>query len=430
MMRAFKLFQAMKKLFTLLLCLTGYVYSQWTVSYTFTPAQSLQAIRFYDANTGYTVAPVYGGLTYEIHKTTNAGANWVDQNAGYTGTRLMAIWILHPDTVYISGNEGLILKTVNGGTNWVTINSEATLQLWGLQFVNSFTGYVAGSNGRIMKTTNAGANWFNQSSGTPNLLSSIHFRNDNTGYISGGSIIIKTTNAGANWVSLSAPYINLENIRDITFIDDINGIAVSDADRVFKTTNAGANWMIFSTGTGQSLFGVFFTDANTGFTCGFSGAIARTSNAGVNWSVQTSPLNEILTDVWFTSVNTGYISTWSGKVLKTTNGGMVAVTPISSEVPDRFLLYQNYPNPFNPTTKIRFEIPLSRGVDAEGRRSVSAKLIVYDILGREVAKLVNEDLKPGVYEAEFDGSNYSSGVYHYKLTVGIFHETKKMLMIK
>ena len=75
----------------------------------------------------------------EIHKTTNGGLNWVDQNAGYTGERFMCIWIIHPDTVYISGNTGHILKTVNGGLNWVTLTTNTTEQLWGLQFVNSFT---------------------------------------------------------------------------------------------------------------------------------------------------------------------------------------------------------------------------------------------------------------------------------------------------
>jgi len=425
----------MKKVFMLLINLTGLIYSQWNVSYTFNPAQSLQAIKFYDANTGYTCAPVYGGSFMEIHKTTNAGVNWVDQNAGYTGTRLMSIFILHPDTVYISGNEGIILKTVNGGTNWVTINSEPTLQLWGIFFVNSFTGFVVGSSGRIMKTTNAGVNWVNQTSPVLAALSNLYFLNENTGFICGSTVAFKTTNAGTNWLNMNAPFISFETFRDIYFFNENTGLYVSDAGRIGKTTNSGVNWTLVNSGTTESLFGVKFTDINTGYACGNNGAILRTTDGGNNWSVQTSPVVEILTDVWFTSANTGYISTWQGKILKTTNGGMVPVTPISTEVPEAFGLSQNYPNPFNPATKIRFSLPSTslrlRGVvDSPSEGEEQVKLIIYDVLGNEIETPVNEKLAPGIYEVTFNGANYSSGIYYYRLIAGGCTDTKKMVLVK
>jgi photosystem II stability/assembly factor-like uncharacterized protein len=410
-----------KLLFLLTLNLT--VYSQgWFIQYSFTPAQSLQAIKFYDANTGYTTAPVYtGGSMLEIHKTTNAGVNWIDQNAGYTGTRFMAIHILHPDTVYISGNEGLILKTVNGGNNWVTINSEPTLQLWGLFFTNSFTGYTCGSTGRIMKTTNAGVNWVNLPSPTMTSLSSIYFINQNTGFISGYAIALKTTNAGANWVNMNAPFISgFENFREIFFFNENLGLYVSDLGRIVKTTNSGANWNLMSSGTSEALFGVKFVDNMTGFACGNNGAIVRTTNGGDNWSTQVSPISEILTDVWFTSANTGYISTWSGKVLKTTNGGITFVSQIGNEVPSTFGLLQNYPNPFNPSTNIEFHIA--------GFGLVQIK--IFDALGKEIQVLVNEQLRPGIYETQWNASGYPSGIYFYKLSAGNFTGTKKMILIK
>jgi len=412
----------MKKiyLFIFIPCIT---FSQgWFIQTTFNPAQSLQVIRFWDANTGYTSAPVYtGGSMLEIHKTTNAGGNWVDQNAGYTGTRFMAIYILHPDTVYISGNEGLILKTVNGGNNWVTINSEPTLQLWGLYFTNSFTGYTCGSTGRIMKTTNAGVNWFNLSSPTITSLSSIYFINENTGFISGYAIALKTTNAGASWVNMNAPFFSgFENFREIFFFNESLGLYVSDAGRIVKTTNGGVTWNLMSSGTTESLFGVKFVDAMIGYACGNNGAIVRTTNGGDNWSPETSPLNEILTDVWFTSANTGYISSWSGKVLKTTNGGITFINQIGSEVPSAYSLQQNYPNPFNPSTNFKFQIPVNGFV----------KLHVFDVLGRQVGTLVNEVLDAGTYETSWNASGVPSGVYFYSIKSGDYNETKKMLLIK
>ena len=90
---------------------------------------------------------------------------------------------------------------------------------------------------------------------------------------------------------------------------------------------------------------------------------------------------------------------------------------------------QNFPNPFNPVTKIKFDIaPLLRGVGEA--RSVFTTLKIYNITGREIQTLVNENLNSGTYEVTFDGSNFSSGVYFYKLQSGDFIDTKKMLLIK
>jgi hypothetical protein len=83
-------------------------------------------------------------------------------------------------------------------------------------------------------------------------------------------------------------------------------------------------------------------------------------------------------------------------------------------------LNQNFPNPFNPTTKVRFDLP----------KSTHAKLIIYDILGREVTTLVNEKLNAGSYEVSWHASAYPSGVYFYKLETEEFTNTKKMVLLK
>ncbi|MEO8512558.1 MAG: T9SS type A sorting domain-containing protein [Ignavibacteria bacterium] len=107
---------------------------------------------------------------------------------------------------------------------------------------------------------------------------------------------------------------------------------------------------------------------------------------------------------------------------------VVGANQTSSEIPSKLELSQNYPNPFNPTTKIKFQIPLSRGV-SEGR-GVLTQLTIYDALGKEVQTLVNSELQPGSYETDWDASAYPSGVYYYKLESGSFTETRKMVLIK
>jgi hypothetical protein len=106
----------------------------------------------------------------------------------------------------------------------------------------------------------------------------------------------------------------------------------------------------------------------------------------------------------------------------------IGIKEISNSVPDRYQLYQNYPNPFNPSTNIKYQIT-NKNSEFSSQNS-EVKLIVYNILGKEVATLVNEKQAPGVYEVTFDGSMLPSGIYFYKLSCGDFSEVKKMILIK
>ena len=90
------------------------------------------------------------------------------------------------------------------------------------------------------------------------------------------------------------------------------------------------------------------------------------------------------------------------------------------EIPNSYSISQNYPNPFNPTTKIDYSIPTAG----------KTKLVIYDILGREVKTLVNEFQNPGNYKINFDARNLSSGVYFYRLSLNDFSDTKKMILVK
>lgn len=100
------------------------------------------------------------------------------------------------------------------------------------------------------------------------------------------------------------------------------------------------------------------------------------------------------------------------------------VTPVNvpnqTEIPKFYALYQNYPNPFNPVTDIKYDIP----------KETFVKLVIYDLLGREVDVIVNEIKKPGRYTATWGSDNMPSGVYIYRITAGNFEQTKKMVLLK
>ena len=102
------------------------------------------------------------------------------------------------------------------------------------------------------------------------------------------------------------------------------------------------------------------------------------------------------------------------------SGGTVGIVNGNILIPEKFTLSQNYPNPFNPKTNIKFETKTTGIV----------KLKVYDILGKEISTLINEELISGVYETYFDGSNFTSGVYFYVLESAEYKEVKKMVLLK
>ena len=135
----------------------------------------------------------------------------------------------------------------------------------------------------------------------------------------------------------------------------------------------------------------------------------------------TLPSGLLINNAWYWWKLKGTCSsgTYSSGVYKFFTS-VTRILNISTKATEIFSLGQNYPNPFNPVTNLEF------GIAKLG--FVSLK--VFDVLGKEVVKLVNEKLSPGVYESEFDGSSLSSGIYFYKLEAGDFIETKRMILLK
>ncbi|HEY5124236.1 MAG TPA: YCF48-related protein [Ignavibacteria bacterium] len=438
----------------------------WSMVYSPSLNSYLSSIYFLNNNTGFSVGNC--GL---INKTTNGGDNWITNRYGLidpTRGYFYKMSFINPMTGWTVSNIPYVIKTTNGGLNWFQlpqmIGSYNTVF-----FVDNNTGWIGGSN-PLRKTTDGGYNWTTQS--TTNSINTIFFINSQTGYTGGhGTNILKTTNSGLNWINLlSAPassdylssyFINQDIgwlvgwkdtignrsfiikttnggssfdiqqnnfnsiLRDVKFININTGIAVGDSGLIIKTTNSGLNWIQKSLNTRTKLLGIYFATQDTIYACGDSGIIVKSINLGESWTMQYTDFSFPLYSIYFSNGKKGVISGKYCLILTTTTGGSTFVNKFSENIPIRYSLHQNYPNPFNPTTKIRFEFPLSKG----GLKGV-VSLKVYDILGKEIQTLVNEQLQPGTYEVTFDCSNLPSGVYFYQLKAGEYTETKKMLMIK
>lgn len=377
----------------------------------------LYDIDFIDLNTGWIT-----GTNSIIINTSNGGMNWIQQLSPISGVELNSIQMINSNTGYIAGWDNTLVKTTNAGLNWIQV-SVPQGQYNALCFINEQTGWLCSFLGVIRRTTNGGLSWdsLNTESGGP--LRDIQFLNNLTGWVVGdGGYIRKTTNGGTNWFfqffGTSADFW----YNSLYFIDINTGWVVARNSRIFRTTNGGNKWDTVSLINGGQV--IKFSNFMTGW-CGGShigsnqSVMYKTTNSGLNWIEQDIPAIfgfcgslEIQNDsnVW---------TTFGNKILHTSNGGTyVSIQPTSNNIPVEYKLFQNYPNPFNPNTNIEFAIPAEDAV----------KLIVYDILGREVRKLLDKKLNSGKYKIVFNGENLSSGVYFYILYYTKGKIAKKMII--
>ena len=445
-----KIKSAILMIFILLLSLSSYSFSQ---------------------QTGYAMG--YNGT---LLRTTNSGTNWISQSVG-TNQTFWDSWFVSAMTGWIVGGSysqsSIILKTTNGGINWFQQPLNVNHWLTSVYFINSRTGWIAGAGHTILKTTNAGNNWIILTTDVTNLLiESIWFTNANMGFITGWQgTILKTTNGGNNWDSLISG--TTSNLYTSRFFSNLLGYAAGSNGTILKTTNGGNNWIKLVSGTNNGIFSLIFLNRLTAYAAGDGGLILKTTDGGNNWKQQISGTNIRLECINFINQTTGWIVGGFGGdvILKTTNGGtnwipqvsgstqqlfcvyflptLTGIEPVSTELPGKFELFQNFPNPFNPSTIIKFSIPengtpINR--DAKNGKwkieNGNVTLKIYNILGKEVATLVNEKLNPGIYEVTFDArhggsKSLNSGIYFYKLTLtdplgrtGDFSETKKLVLLK
>jgi photosystem II stability/assembly factor-like uncharacterized protein len=392
--------------------------------------KDLRSVCFVNSEIGWAVG--YNGT---ILNTTNGGQNWVTQPSG-TGNYLLSVYFVDSLYGWCVGTGGIILHTTNAGIGWTIQDSDTNVILRSVHFANNDTGIIVGTYGFMLRTTNAGNTWISQASGTGHELSSVRFADSIIGWEAGATTILKTTNAGIEWIEQVSSGFDYSSIF---CIDSLTALAVAQESiypfgtYLDKTTDGGENWHgYWIAGNFFRPYSVYFTDKNNGWVVGVegflwdNGKILKTSNGGLSWINQPYNLNDFLYSVCFSDSSTGWAVGDSGTILKTINGGIITGTEdMNTASLYRFALSQNYPNPFNPVTIIKFEIPSQARND-----NALVTLKVFDILGREIATLVNEEKPAGEYEVEFNGTNLPNGIYFYRLKAGSFVETKKMVLIK
>ena len=367
-----------------------------------------------------------GGETFEI-QSTEYGCN--------------AIHMLSKNEGYAGGASGFIYRTTNGGANW-NFHGTTVSNIADISFpLSGDTGYCCGINGNIHAITSSGVT--KMTSNINGTLSSISFPvNSEEGWVCGGSVIRHFNNGIWN----GDQDMPSGGYNAIFMMDSLNGWAGGDGGIIIHTTDD-QNWFEQTNADSRSLYGVIFLNTNEGWAIGSSGRILHTDNGRTTWTVEADGLTSYsLTGVHFTSPTNGYV-VGNGKTLL--KYGTITSVENEGELPTQFSLLQNYPNPFNPSTTIKYSIPSSVMLNSfqhlstdetpkqalpAGRQvrgdNMNVTLKIYDILGREVAILVNEIQQAGYYSVKFDAIELTSGIYFYTLKYGDYFATQKIILLR
>ncbi len=404
-------------LLSLLLILSAELSAQW-VRQTSGTGFNLFGSHFLSADTGFAV-----GYLGRILRTTNGGTTWVDKSLP-TSENFNSVYFASATTGWILSDVAKVYHTTDLGETWQVQNPDVQ-GVRHIYFIDAQNGFAAGAIGSLSRTTDGGATWTQQPTGIQgSTFIRLQFTSRQSGWAVGSvgnqGALFRTTDGGTTWMLKNLQQFPVY-LYSVFFIDESIGYASGYRETILKTTDAGESWSIQrQTASGQGLYSIAFVSVDTGYVVG-DGKILYTTNGGGLWQ-QYLPSNfNRLEDIHFVSRTVGWIVGASGTILRTTNaGGLTGVDDLESGLPDAFRLEQNYPNPFNPTTTVRFQLTANSFVS----------LKVFDILGREVSTLVNEELQQGTYERTLDATALASGIYTYRLQAAGLSQTRRLVLLK
>jgi photosystem II stability/assembly factor-like uncharacterized protein len=344
----------------------------------------------------------------------------------------------------VVGNSGTILRKY---TDWHLVNSPTLRNLRDVCIApDNSVSYAVGDSGTIVKSTDLGESWLLVPGPTFVNLYRVDcgevwlqvFGADMKGYVSydGGSTWIEFAFYGT---LASDPRVLESGPPDIYtsfFIDDSNEYVFGEFGVAFKTSTRGSTWQAGFVPGFNRINTAFFVSRDSGMVAGDNGKISFTTDGGVSWfedslasSLTTQNINHIEVNL---IDSTAVIVGDSGTVIfVATDSTLLDVSDHGQSIPQAFELHQNYPNPFNPTTTISYHLPAASHV----------VLKTYNILGQEVATLLDEEQHAGSHEVRWNGQNssgraVSSGVYFCRLEARqsngqfLFASVKKMLLLK
>ncbi len=372
-----------------------------------------------------------------IIRSSDNGTSWINISNGLLCDNVYSLAV--KGSKLFAGSDNGIFVSSNHGDSWTQQSFDPSNgEVHALIVKDSiiFAGADAGDplrgncgKGGIFRSTDDGKTWVTANSGLRDNCSDKRiyaFAKIGNTLFEGSwlGFLCSSTNNGELWIPIAYTW----QVTSFAVIDSTLFVGGWSPSMV-RTTDKGLNWTFCESGLTDSTYGGYAVDAVVAsgknlFVGTDLHGVFLSKNLGNNWI----PVNDNLgnnystkKDIMSLAVKDEYLFAGTGEgIWRRLLSDMTAVNMNFSAIPNEFKLEQNYPNPFNPETVISYQLPVAGYVT----------LKVYDLLGREIATLVNEEKPAGNYEIKFNGANIPSGVYFYRLFSGTHSETKKMLLVK
>ncbi|HET6272823.1 MAG TPA: T9SS type A sorting domain-containing protein [Bacteroidota bacterium] len=321
----------------------------------------------------------YGSTRGSIYRSTNSGDTWIPASSGLAGIYLCSSAVDSAGRIYLGTYSGIFVST-NEGETWGQLGTSPYLART-IAITPAGVLFADVPPGIVSRSTDQGVTWTSADSGLSGFaVQTLSAGRDGNLYAGGSTGVFSSTNGGLSW------------------------------NRSLTVANAGLTFLV------QNSLGDLFASVH-------DGQIFRKRSNDTSWANVSGGLPFLLIgSLAISSDGFLFVGTYGASVLRSVSPTTDVEAP-NAELPVRASLFQNYPNPFNPKTTIKFQIP-------NLRPQTAVSLKVYDLLGREIATLVNEVKEPGAYTVQFDASGIASGVYFYQLRAGGHVETKMMLLLR
>lgn len=382
-----------------------------------------------------------------ISVSSDGGLNWNRQANDYLSKETVVASKIRQNRAWISTMSGSLYKSDDFGNRWQRLSTpldyiygaDKPVIIKDIEFQDSLKGMITAS-GRIGSNINIPSYTFYTDDGGRSwkafimpqrmIAKTVSIINSTSFYVGGLyfppsqsvgiGLICRTTNLGASWDTNSVPC----TINELRMLDLNNGFAGANG-AVIVTKDGGRHW---TTGFRNSYSVEAIAKEGNGVYWSISGhTLIKSTDNGMTWSNAGLPLPTArnASAVAVSSSGSLFASVENGGFLSTTNALISNAGNIRQDKEEvisagKFQLFQNYPNPFNPATTISYNIPKADFVNVK----------VYDLLGREVMTLVNEEQSAGFHTVVFQAQSLSSGIYIYMVKAGEYSETRKMLLMK
>jgi len=354
-----------------------------------------------------------------IYKSTDKGLTWVLINNGLPDTYFTSVFSDDNGILFASSLFGGTFRSTDKGDNWTQINENYFFYFYN---DNQNRIYGMGFGSGLLRTTDEGNSWVRLDNGfiSGNVYGFAMDSSKNIYVGTYGAAIYKSTDDGSTWTNVYLSSPGNVSIASIAIAPNGTIFAYNNGEGILRSTDDGSTWKLVKADNGwQDVSPLNINKKGEIFASGSNNSFYSSTDNGNTWkSVLDNMRLCTIRDIKFDSNDTMYIAT-DESVWRSNPDSSVSVKD-KSPIVHLYALSQNYPNPFNPSTTIQYSI----------KNPGFVKIELYDILGRCIETIVNEEKQQGNYSVTFNAKSITSGVYFYKLEINDYTSVKKMIYLK